>query len=344
MPPVGILERAQAAARVADDVAFVTLRRQEADVLDRLEQIVVDVVRGDDAVAPELILDAAAGARLPHRLDVGIDFRLEAAVAARARRDPQIASRHVVQVQAAEIERIERAVVRAPRLGAERPARQLVLGPVVVQAPAAEHFHPAVAEDVVGRAEARSELVLHAELDRGGAVGLGPEVGDVLVLGPDAEIQCQAVAERPLILNVERLNVAAGLVRDPSVVDGVVPVGAGAGRDAAEGERAAEQEIDVAAGVVRVDVVDHVLEAVAGAQRVGAQHVEVVVVIDVEVRPLGRVEVGDQRARRVLEVAAGPGVPRECRAPRSPPRRSGSWSSAGCRYRCSDRGNSRRGR
>ena len=44
------------------------------------------------------------------------------------------------------------------------------------------------------------------------------------------------------------------------------------------------------------------LEAVAGPQRVGAQRVEVVVVIDVEVGPLGRIEVGDQRPGRVLEV------------------------------------------
>ena len=159
------------------------------------------------------------------------------------------------------------------------------------------------------------------------------------------EVQGQAIAEHPLVLDVERLDVAAGLVGDAAVVDAVVAVGAGAGGDAVEGERPAEQEIDVAARIVRVDVVQHVLEAVAGAQRVAAEPVEVVVVVDVDVRALGGVEVGDQRARRVHEAAAAPGgsggMPR---SPPSPGRRSGSWWSAGCRCRCSDRGNSRHGR
>ena len=161
----------------------------------------------------------------------------------------------------------------------------------------------------------------------------GPEVGDVLVLGPDAQVQGQAIAEHPLILDVERLDVAAGLVGDAAVVDAVVAVGAGAGGDAVEGERPAEQEIDVAAGIVRVDVVQHVLEAVAGAQRVAAEPVEVVVVVDVDVRALRRVEVGDLRARRVLEATAAPAARAGCRSPPSPPRRSGSWWSAGCRCR-----------
>ena len=233
---------------------------------------------------------------------------------------------HVAQVEAAEVQRIQRAIEGAPRLGAERSARQLVLGPVVVEAPAAEHFHPAVAEDVERGAEPGRELVLHAELDRRRAIGFRPEVGDVLVFGPDPQVQGQAIAEHPLILDVERLDVAAGLVGDAAVVDGVVAVGAGAGGDAAEGERPAEHQVDVAARIVRIDVVQHVLEAVAGAQRVAAQPVEVVVVVDVHVRALGGVEVVDQRARRVLEVAWAPGARAESRARR---RRRGAVAVVG---------------
>ena len=69
-----------------------------------------------------------------------------------------------------------------------------------------------------------------------------------------------------MILDVERLDVAAGLVGDAAVVHAVVAVGAGAGGDAVECERAAENQVDIAAGIERIDVVQYVLEAVAGAQ------------------------------------------------------------------------------
>jgi hypothetical protein len=41
----------------------------------------VDVVRGQHRVATELVLEAAARARLAHRLDGGIDLGLEPAIA-----------------------------------------------------------------------------------------------------------------------------------------------------------------------------------------------------------------------------------------------------------------------
>ena len=58
------------------------------------------------------------------------------------------------------------AVVDLPGVATVGAARQLVLGPVVVAAPAAVDLEPAVAADVVGGAEARRDLVAEAELHR----------------------------------------------------------------------------------------------------------------------------------------------------------------------------------
>ena len=90
-----------------------------------------------------------------------------AAVAEAARRVPQVAARHVAdRFRLATSSVSSDAIVDVPDVAAERAARQLVLGPVEVAAPAAVHLHPAVAAHVVGRAEARRDLVAEAELER----------------------------------------------------------------------------------------------------------------------------------------------------------------------------------
>jgi len=86
-----ILNRRPSLARVADDVDLIALRVDGADVLDRAAQVVVDVVRRHHAVAIELVLDAAAGAVLRHRLGIRVDALAEgrhAAIAAAALRHP----------------------------------------------------------------------------------------------------------------------------------------------------------------------------------------------------------------------------------------------------------------
>ena len=159
------LELGQALTGVADDVGLVALSVQRADVLDRPSEVVVDVVRAEDHVGADLVLQADAGAVLEHRLDVRVG-RLEvrdAAVAEAARHGPQVGARHVRQVQGADVRRFEPAVVDLPGVATVGAARQLVPGPVVVAAPAAVQLELAVAAHVVGGAEARRDLVAPAE-------------------------------------------------------------------------------------------------------------------------------------------------------------------------------------
>ena len=299
------LRRGETFPGVADDVALVTVGVEEADVLDRLQQIVVDVVHRDHAVAAHLELAAGAEARLLHRLGVRIDVaaeRRDAAIAAATGvGEPDVVARHVAQVDRSEVEIVQAAVEGAPGLGAERSARQLELGPVVVEAPAAEHFHRAVTLDVERRAETGGELLAKPEFERVLEV-IRAERRHFLVLGAETEVEGESVAHRPLVLEIERVDVVARLVGDAAIVHLVVAVGAGAGL-AGERERTAPEDVDVTARVVRVDVVDRVLVAVAALQRVIAATRERVVVVDVEGVALGGVKRGDLRARGVHETA-----------------------------------------
>src|SRR4030095_16903493 len=118
----------------------------------------------------------------------------------------EVLAGHVVQVQAADVERIERAVVDVPQIAAERSARDLILRPVVVAPPASERLHSAVAAYVIGRSEPRRELVGKAELER--ILGdVGPEGRDVLLLRAGAEITRQTRADGPRVLDIEVLDV-----------------------------------------------------------------------------------------------------------------------------------------
>ena len=153
-------------AGVADHVDAVAVD-ERAHVLDGAAEVVVDVVDAQRHVATELLVHAGVEAVLEHRLDVGIGVvdRGRAQIAEAGGTAPEILAGHVVQVQAADVERIERAVVDVPEVAAERSARDLVLRPVVVASPARERLHPAVAAHVIGRAEPRRELVGEAELE-----------------------------------------------------------------------------------------------------------------------------------------------------------------------------------
>src|SRR5688572_32030699 len=113
------------------------------------------------------MFEADAQAVLAHRLDVRVDGleRGHAAIAEPGRAAPQVPARLVVDVERCEVERIQAAVVDTPEVTAERAAGELVLGPVVVAAPAAEQLRPAVAAQVVSRAEPRRDLVGEPELD-----------------------------------------------------------------------------------------------------------------------------------------------------------------------------------
>ncbi len=177
---------------IADHVDAVAVH-QRTHVLDGAAQVVVHEVDAERRVATQLEVHAAVEAVLEHRLDVRVgvvDRRRRASRGSRLRPAPQILARHVAQVQAGDVERIERSVVDVPEVAAERAARDLVPRPVVVAAPAGERLHAPVAAHVVGRAEPRRDLVAEAELDRV-LRDVGAERRDLLVLGADPEVQRQ---------------------------------------------------------------------------------------------------------------------------------------------------------
>ena len=294
----GELHRGQAAARVADDVRLVAAGVHGADVLDGLRQVVVDVVHAERQVRAELVLGADAGAVLVHRPDVGVG-RVEvghAAIAEVARHDPEIGPRHVGQVEAADVGGLESAIEDLPGVAAVAAPRQFVLGPVVVAAPAAIELETAIATDVVTGAEPGRQLVAEAELHGRDAVA---ERGHLLLFGAQAEVEGESVAHRPLVLDVQRVDAGAGLALHATVVDLVVAVRAAAAI-ALEVEVAIPEDVDEAARVVLVGVVDGVLPPEAGLETVGAAGGEGRVVVGVDEAALRRVVLDDQRARRVL--------------------------------------------
>src|SRR5687768_3479993 len=113
----------------------------------------MDEMDREDTGAIELILEAATGAVLRHRVGVGVDGlreRLDAPIAAGALCDPEVCARHVSQIEASEVERVEPPIELAPCFGPEGSAYQLILCPVEVPAPASKQLHPAVCPHVVG--------------------------------------------------------------------------------------------------------------------------------------------------------------------------------------------------
>ncbi len=118
--------------------------------------------------------------------------------------------------------RVERAVLDVPDVAAEPAARQLVLRPVVVAAPAAEQLHAAVAAHVVADAQARRDLVAEAEAN-GVRRDVGAEGRNRLALGAEAHVDRQPV-ERPLILHVQRVDVRRRRAARAEVVHLVVAV------------------------------------------------------------------------------------------------------------------------
>ncbi len=117
------------------------------------------------------------------------------------------------------VERIEGVVVVDPVVAAEHDAADRQLHQVVEHAPAAIDFPLAVALDVVGKADARRDLVAEVELDAG---IVRPIRRHVLGLGANAEVQRQLAVERPRILDEEsevvRLDITDGHEADDVVV------------------------------------------------------------------------------------------------------------------------------
>src|SRR5688500_19747801 len=99
------------------------------------------------------------------------------------------------------------------------------------------------------------------------------------------------------------MNVGARLVRRSPVIHFIEPVDSSSAIDTTEHESVRTPvDLDEAARIRRVDVVDHVLQAVAPLERVEASAGEHVVIVDVERGALRGVEYGDLRPRGVLEL------------------------------------------
>ena len=103
----------------------------------------------------------------------------------------------VVDHQGVPLERVERVVLLDPHVAAERTARQFELHHVVEHAPRTVRLPLAVTLDVVRKAGARRQLVAEAEVD---AVQVAAVRRDHFLLGAEAKIERQLVADRPRVL------------------------------------------------------------------------------------------------------------------------------------------------
>ena len=80
-----------------------------------------------------------------------------------------------------------------PHVAAEGAAREFVRNPVIDQVVAAKHLHAAVAEHVVARADARSNLLSPIELE-GVFLDVAPEGRNYFLFEPDPKIEAQAAS------------------------------------------------------------------------------------------------------------------------------------------------------
>ena len=208
-------------ARVAGDVDLVAVRVEEADVLDGVHELLVDVPGADDRVLRQLVLEPELVLLVLHRPQVRVDVLgvrggreaevtgrqraeagdVRAGVDARVVRRDRAAGRNALPV-----ERVERVEVGDPLVGAEGATRHRELRDVVVRALAAVRLRLLLAADVPGEAEARGELVAEVELDRvlgERRVLLVAVVRDPLLLRADADVQREERGDVPGVLDEE---------------------------------------------------------------------------------------------------------------------------------------------
>ena len=180
---------------------------------------------------------------------------------------------------------VERAVVDLPDVAAERAARQLVLRPVVVAAPAAEDLEPSVAADVVGRRRGAARACpCIAEVERDSDARPGTTgTFSCSVRRPRFSVSAVVDLPRSPARRARRCS-RPPVPTVPTVVDRVVAVRAAAWhavrRCSVNVRPAVPEDVDVPARVGRVHVVERVLEAVAALQPVSTSRIERVVVVE----------------------------------------------------------------
>ncbi len=192
-----------------------------------------------------------------------------------------------------------------PVVAAEGAAGQLVLEGVVEDPEARARLPPAVAPDVPGRAQAGGDLVTPAERDRVrdlDPVDLGLVGGKELVLEAHPQVQGQAAARPPGVLDVEALVSAVDLAHVlHAVVPDVVAVGPPLVLHGPARVGVAPIDVELAVRVIVQHVVAHAVERVSRLERV---------LLAAEGRHVGQVEVA---------VVAGGDVPGDAEGARHVP-------------------------
>ena len=207
------------------DVVLLAGGRERAHVLDNPVYRVVSVAGADDQGRLERVVGAEVPHAAPHRLQVGVDCVVVRIVGRNAPVDV-LEQRQVLQGcnhgQAVGVTRdfaqVERRVGIVdgvePHLvdrAAEAALGKRVFHQVVEQAERAGHLPLGVALDVPCESQARSQLLAEPELDRlGRNVVAGHERGQVLTLGAQTQLQGQALADLPGVLDEQGLVVAGG--------------------------------------------------------------------------------------------------------------------------------------
>ena len=296
------LERFQmkAAARIADNVSLAARRIDDARVLDRLVDILIGIANAEDVVLAHLPFDADRELgllkRFQIRIDraavqgigvrvVGVDAQILLAAAAgagddesRLRADARsgVTADDIVDIKAAgRIAGEKLEVIFEKNVAAEQAARQLEFDAVEKLAVAGEDLRLAVAVEIVGKPEARGDLIRPVEVDRARKLVIRRQI---FFFDAHAEIQSQTVERLPFVLDENALTQV-----------GAFAVGAGpskrsrADRAGSIGHRAAEQSRDrrtvvvgdAADGVIaRLDVVENGVALVAALQFVSAARFE----------------------------------------------------------------------
>ena len=104
---------------------------------------------------------------------------------------------------------IDRSVVDAPDLTAEKVAGHRVLRPVEIAAPACVQLRPPMTSDVVAESQARSDLLAKTEIEHV-LLQFGPVRRDVLVSERMPMLRVKVVRDLPLVLHIEGDDVRTG--------------------------------------------------------------------------------------------------------------------------------------
>ena len=282
---------------------------QQANVLDRAHDLLVDQAPADPDRGCQLVVEPDLGLPALHRLQVRVDERIAEKLPGlriggvrppverldegpgRARwpvKDRVVSDGAACDVVETRISGVEGEEIIDPLAFTERRGH-LVLGHVVVLAPASVEFPPGVAGEIPGEAETRGDLVTPAEADGGVGAG-GAVIRDLLFLGTNADIEGQVGQNRPGILDEDGLVLGRGVAKAGDIEQPEVAVLAVDGFTVGAGVAAVPVVEDPVGVVTLADVVVDLLVLVSELEGVVAGGREEPGGIDPPGRPLVDVE------------------------------------------------------